>query len=250
VKSSTFGPTRARAVFVPLLAAVTAVAVVAMATACESDGNSGGTNLSLDSGTSLAPTLDASSSYDATTSAPSDSGSEPDATKPVVTGGVAIDVPSLGSGFDYHQGSYSLGWAFVANAPSRVTALGFYDDKKDGLTASHPVGIYEKTSKVLLTSATVSPSDPLDGYFRYVTLPTPLDLTPGTEYVVMALVGDETYLAFNSFAPGWTVNAAIGYRGGAVYYADSEATTLVFPDTLDPASSGGDFGPNFKFAAP
>ena len=213
------------------------------ASACESDSNPGqAPTLNLDSGAPIG--LDGGTgSFDAATTP--DTGSTTDGGL-TVTGNVAIDMPALGTGFDYQQGSYSLGWSFVANAAIEITALGFYDSKKDGLTASHPVGVYDKDTQVLLAQATVAPTDALDGYFRYAPLASPLTLTPGKTYVLVAVVGDEQYVAFNALDPGWTVNPVISYAGGAVNYGNDEATTLLYPDTFDTTS--GDFGPNFKFA--
>lgn len=166
--------------------------------------------------------------------------------------GEAITVPTLGTtGFNYYQGSYSLGFSFTANANAQVTALGFYDDLKNGLTQSHPVGIYDPQTQALLVSATVLPTDPLSNFFHYTTLATPLNLVAGKSYVIMALVRSENYLAFSSIDPTWIVDPAITYTGGAVNYANPSATTLLYPDTPIPGgpASGGDFGPNFILAA-
>ena len=159
----------------------------------------------------------------------------------------AITVPSLGSGFDYYQGSYNLGWSFIPNRPITITSLGFYDDLQNGLTQSHPVGIYDKATQALLASVTVAPTDPLSGYFRYAPLAVPLTLAPGNTYVAVALVLSEKYLAYFSLDPLWTVDSAITYVEGGVNYANPSATTLLFPDTFSP--NGGDFGPNFQFIA-
>ncbi|HTQ42551.1 MAG TPA: DUF4082 domain-containing protein [Polyangiaceae bacterium] len=179
------------------------------------------------------------------TDAPSDA-TTPDAAQEAGTDNEAILVPGLGSGFDYHQGSYDLGWYFIVNSPITITALGFYDDKKDGLTSSHPVAVYDKATQQMLAQATVSPSDPLTGYFRYTPLAPPLALQQGHTYVLITLVGSENYLAFNALDPSWTVNPAITYSGGAVNYGNPAATTLLYPDTF--GTSGGDFGPDFEFS--
>jgi hypothetical protein len=165
-------------------------------------------------------------------------------------GTVAIVVPGLGSGFDYHQGSYSLGWTFVANAAITISSVGLYDDKMNGLTESHPVGVYDESTQMLLAQATVTPQDPLNGYFRYTPLVPPLALQQGKTYVLVALVGTENYLAFNALDPTWTVNPAISYAGGAVNYGNPNATTLLYPDTFGMPDGGGDFGPNFEFTGP
>jgi hypothetical protein len=225
---------------------VLAPVLLATVTGCVSSTNDGGRapdgGLSFDAGSldsslslpDAGPPIDAAGSADGVTDAP--------------PGGEAILVPSLGGGFDYHQGSYDLGWYFVVNTPITITALGFYDDLKDGLTASHPVGVYDKSTQALLAQATVSPSDPLTGYFRYTPLSPPLALQPGHSYVLVALVGSEKYLAFNQLDPAWTVSPAITYSGGAVNYGNPQATALGYPDTF--GTSGGDFGPNFEFTSP
>jgi hypothetical protein len=206
--------------------------------------DAGGTGAGGDAGANIA---DAASTSDGA-SAPADAADAGVPGDGGWGGPEAITVPGLGQGFDYYQGSYSLGWSFTANAAIQVTQLGFYDDQKNGLTQSHPVGIYDMQTKALLVQATVSPSDPLTGYFRYVALPQPLALTAGHNYVIMANVGSEKYLAFSSIDVTWTVAPAITYQASAVNYANPAATTLLFADTF--TRSAGDFGPNFQFAGP
>jgi len=225
------------------------VFLVSLATASCFSSSSGGTQggATFDTGLGEDVTFpeaghDSATSTDASTDASSEAAMSPDAAQD----NEAIIVPGLGSGFDYHQGSYDLGWYFVVNSPITITALGFYDDKKDGLTANHPVAVYDKATQQMLAQATVSPSDPLTGYFRYTPLVPPLALQQGHTYVLITLVGSENYLAFNALDPSWTVNPAITYSGGAVNYGNPAATTLLYPDTF--GTSGGDFGPNFEFS--
>src|SRR5436309_3045285 len=66
---------------------------------------------------------------------------------------------------NYTNGSWSLGWEFTVNQAIDVTSVGFYDDQRNGLTAGHPVGIFDAATN-LLASATVAPGDPLTGFFR------------------------------------------------------------------------------------
>ena len=173
--------------------------------------------------------------------------------KPVVTvtptppvmqpGRTALDFASLGRGFDYQQGSYSLGWKFSVGKSIRVTSLGFYDDLQDGLKQNHLVGIYDKTTKQLLASTTVLPSDPRTGFFHFHDLATPLVLTTGRDYYVVALTGTERY-AVNVTA--LTVDPAINFKGFAVDYNNDPASTLIYP-TTEQADINGDFGPTFRF---
>lgn len=239
------------------------LAAVLLPACFSSSSSSSGGGASFDSGNGEDVTFpdsspqDAAGGHDATAEAsPSEAGADAGADTGAGdanpgdggAGPVAIDVPGLGSGFDYHQGAYSLGWSFVANSAITITALGFYDDKMDGLTANHPVGVYDKSTQMLLAQATVTPQDPLTGYFRFTPLSPPLVLQQGKTYVLMAWVGSENYLAFNALDPSWTVNPAISYAGGAVNYGNPNATGLLYPDTFGMANGGGDFGPNFELS--
>jgi hypothetical protein len=155
----------------------------------------------------------------------------------------ALDFLSLGQGFDYTQGSYSLGWRFTARREIKVTELGFYDDNMDGLTENHLVGIYDVATKQLLISTTVSSADPLTGFFRYHAV-NATTLPGGRDYYVVAVTGTEHY------AVGVTelvVDAAINFIGFANNYGNSSTTELLYPDT-EQADYHGDFGPSFKIA--
>ncbi len=110
----------------------------------------------------------------------------------------------------------ALGWYFVANATIQVTSLGFYDDLKNGLTESHPVAIYDKDTQAMLGSTTVSPSDPLDGYFRYTSLAPPVALTPGRRTSYWRWSGTRSTSPSRPSIRTWTVNTAITYTGDAV----------------------------------
>ena len=104
----------------------------------------------------------------------------------------ALDFSSLGTCFDYSQGTYSLGWSFSTTQNVSVSALGFYDDLKNGLSASHDVGIYNASNCALLAATTVTPSDPLTGFFRYHNI-APVTLPAGGQYLIAAVTGTEKY---------------------------------------------------------
>src|ERR1035441_10448034 len=75
--------------------------------------------------------------------------------------------------FNYTQGSYLMGFVFRANSAISITQLGFYDSNLTGVPetfASSAVGVYDMSTNTLLTSATVLPSDPATGLFRYVSI--------------------------------------------------------------------------------
>lgn len=153
----------------------------------------------------------------------------------------ALDFSSLGSGSDYHQGAYCLGWRFKANQDCVVSELGFYDSKKDGLTYSHLVGIFDVVTKELVASATVSPGDPLTGFFRYQAI-TPVQLTAGRDYYAVADVGSESYAIDVS---NLIIDPAITYVGFTCNYGTAPSSTLDYP-TSDAPGVHGDFGPSFK----
>src|SRR5689334_23001463 len=104
----------------------------------------------------------------------------------------ALDISGLGSGRDYYQGaSYCTGFRFHTNVT--VTALGFYDDKKDGITGNHDVGIYDVVTHELLATTTVVPSDPLTGFFRYHPLPAPVTLPADRDYFAQGVTLTDHY---------------------------------------------------------
>jgi hypothetical protein len=139
------------------------------------------------------------------------------------------------------NGPWTLGFEFKANAATSVEKLGFYDDNGDGLTESHFVGIWDLSGN-LLTSATVSPTDPLVDSFRYTSI-SPLKLTAGTNYVIGAMTGWEKY------SWGWSVTTPaeitfvtdrfdLNYNGtGIVDFPESSAGRT--------ATGAGWLGPNF-----
>ena len=158
----------------------------------------------------------------------------------------ALTFDTIGAGSDYYQGTYSLGWRFQANSNLRVTALGFYDDLRNGLTASHEVGIFDYDNCQLLATATVSPSDPLEGsgFFRYHSI-TPVTLSAGHNYYVAGLTndGDRYAISVSTMTP----NSAINYWGFVIFGNTQETTTLRCPNGASAEGFKGDYGPNFKF---
>lgn len=158
----------------------------------------------------------------------------------------ALTFDTIGTGSDYYQGSYSLGWRFKATSALRITALGFYDDSRNGLAASHDVGIYEVGTCQLIASTTVSPSDPLEGtgFFRYHAI-TPVTLTAGSDYYVAGLTngGDRYAISVSTMVP----NPAINYYGFVIFGNTQSTNSLKCPDGVDAPGFNGDYGPNFKF---
>jgi hypothetical protein len=75
-------------------------------------------------------------------------------------------------------------FAFVPWVDIEVTGLGYYDHDGDGLVTEHMVGIFEESSRELVTPAvSVDSESELMGSFRYEPVP-PVVLKAGTHYVV------------------------------------------------------------------
>jgi len=146
----------------------------------------------------------------------------------------AIDFTKPGS--DFTNNTWSLGFTFTANQNISVTRLGFYDDRKNGLTERHEVGLFDMSGS-LLGSAFVDNGDALDGWFRYDAVAA-INLTSGTDYVIAATTGLENY----TWDPvGFFVNPAISF----VEDRFSLSASLVFPTIASGVS--GWFGPNFQW---
>lgn len=157
----------------------------------------------------------------------------------------ALDFASLGNGTN--QGgrvSFSLGWRFTANKTLSITALGFYDYKLDGLSENHLVGIFDAQSCELFAVTTVTPNDPLTGFFRFHDI-SPVILPGGKDYYVAAVTGTELY---STNISSITVDPAITFWGSATYGNLSLSTTLVCPNGPGGVQGlKGNFGPNFRF---
>ena len=179
------------------------------------------------------------------------------------TGTVAISVPGLGAaGFNYTQGSYLIGFVFRPNTAISITQLGYYDSNLTGGVETfqpHAVGVYDLSTHTLLGSATVQASDPVTGFFHYVSLTNPIALNTTDAYAIVGVTGTNNYTVgiTASEAP---VNAALTYLSGAGYGpSNNNATmtsTLVEPNAFDAGNIFGqpvptgtlcDFGPNFMF---
>lgn len=157
----------------------------------------------------------------------------------------ALDITGLGSGRDYYQGaSYCTGFRFTANEDVTVTALGFYDDQKNGIVGGHDVGIYDVVTKQLLATATVVPSDPLTGFFRYHALAAPVTLPANRDYFAQAVTLTDHY----ALAPDIVVDPAITFIGIAGDDGFTPHTDLHYPTDILMNDFVGDFGPSFKIA--
>lgn len=114
--------------------------------------------------------------------------------------------------------AYTLGYEFTTSVSFTVNALGYFND---GLGNSHLVGIWD-TSGDLLTSATVTGSDPLTGNFLYQSI-TPYILAPGTYLIGGQYLGSNN--VFPVYARGLTTVAGFTW----VTSEQANGTGLNFP---------------------
>ena len=122
----------------------------------------------------------------------------------------------------------TVGLGFTVGAETiTVTQLGAWDEGGNGLTASHPVGLFS-SGGTLLGSVTVSAGtgDTLLNGYRYATLSSPVALSASTTYVIGAY--------FTSGGPdAWRQNTTDGVVTSdvATYYtAYANGTGLTFPN--------------------
>lgn len=135
----------------------------------------------------------------------------------------------------FTNNAWSLGWSFTVNNPFTVTALGFFDDGKDGFSQSHDVGLYT-SGGTLLASATVTTGNALTSFWRFAAI-APLTLGTGS-YVIAGTTGGENY-PLNG-ASGIALNPNITF--GTDWFTLSN--TLVFP-TSSSGLSDAWLAPNF-----
>jgi hypothetical protein len=161
---------------------------------------------------------------------------------PSAAGTLALDFQQDDTGNISTNGAWSLGWEFYTNSNVLVTALDFYDDYGNGLTESHDVGIYDSSGNLIVWT-TVLPSDDLVGNAPWrAHAVTPVILTAGQYYYIMAETGSENY----TWSPtnGWTIPQITFIQGAYI-----SSPVLAFPDTMD-AGTSGYFGPSFEAAIP
>ncbi len=138
----------------------------------------------------------------------------------------------------------TAGWAFCIAQPIQVGALGWYDHNADGLNGSYQIGLWQDSSQMLLSSASVpsGTSATLIGSFRYVDLLTPLTLSPGTYVIGGVAVAP----------PDTVIDAATAIAAPGITYLENRGNeqfspTLLFPGQTGPDRENGFFGPNLTF---
>ena len=138
-------------------------------------------------------------------------------------------------------GSLTRGIVFNVTSPVNVVGLSFYDEDADGLTESHPVGLWD-SSGTLLASLSIDSgtTDPLDsGQFRYKLLNQVLNLPTGIGYRVGSLYLSTDQDKYGANVLNIVSEPGINYVSTAYAVGDS----LAFP--LFDASNNGFFGGSF-----
>jgi Domain of unknown function (DUF4082) len=124
---------------------------------------------------------------------------------------------------------FTLGYEFTITSTIDINALGYWDD---GLQNNHEVGLWDSTG-ILLTSATVTGTDPITDFFRFQSIPNFI-LLPG-DYVI----GGQFLGNSNPFP-----NQALGVTtiSGYTWVTDKQiyGSGLNFPTF----STGGSYGNN------
>jgi hypothetical protein len=155
-------------------------------------------------------------------------------------------IKSVSGGSPYASGGDQLfGFIFAVGTSIEVTSLGVYDFGSPGLVISHDVGIYQQSTRILLTSATLSSGVcgfSANGYC-FTSLGSPVLLNPDNYVIVMTMpVGN---------ADSQLGDASAVSTASEITYLDSafgSAATLSFPNpAFNGAFGTGFFGPNFEF---
>jgi hypothetical protein len=150
------------------------------------------------------------------------------------------------TGFTTHANiSQTLGWAFQLSSSFTVNELGWYDQGGDGLSRSHPIGIWDLNSQALIVTVTVpaGTAATLDGGYRMVSIPNTI-LAMG-QYVIGGLTdpsdGDALYLNVTE-----VISPPVSWFG---FRFSGVSSTLIYPGTEGQGGTDGLYGPMFGFAA-
>lgn len=136
---------------------------------------------------------------------------------------------------------WSSGFAFTVTESITVTELGKFDHEGDGLGGTD-VGLYNVDTGALLASAslvgaTAEAATGTDAYFAAIT---PLVLTTGTEYAIMAVTNSGEWIAWNK---GETYAPQITYVQGRANSGSTLTPTYAQTHTIGSfqSYSGGTF---------
>jgi hypothetical protein len=152
-----------------------------------------------------------------------------------------VEYTTIASAPELHRGA--LGYQFSTSVPFTINALAYW---VDGLGNNHQVGLWDSVG-TLLVSTTVLNTDPIQGHFKYHSIPT-FSLVPGTYTIGGEFVGVNPlpYQAQGVVTvPGFTW----------ITGRSNESGTFNYPNQPLPGG-GGAYGtnavlaPNFSIAVP
>jgi len=156
--------------------------------------------------------------------------------------------PTTGA-FGTQIGDYNVGYEFtVGTNPVAVLQVGVYDVGHDGLTDSHAITFVDETTSTPISLPTVpAANNPGAVDFLYISLPTPITLTPGHTYLLEEQAGTNDGFFTAGFFGGigydaFLTTGATGYIGNLQAYYNG----LTNPQ---PGASGF-VGPNLVLALP
>lgn len=142
------------------------------------------------------------------------------------------------------SGEGNDGILFIPSVDIWVTDLLYFDYDQDGFSAGpHEVGIFDFTSEILLASTTVDSISPLDGIFRYESLPTLLPLSAGHPYMLVGFTYDGEDAQYFESSTDLTFGPEIDYLG----YHFNFDSSLSFPADEDPGTAYYG-GPSFRYS--
>jgi hypothetical protein len=159
------------------------------------------------------------------------------------------------AGNSFTNGTWDFATAFTANQNVTVSGLGYYADPLTGNVDGNQVALYQcaaascLTTGTLLAQTTVTNTFPLDGHFRYVTIPA-INLVAGTSYEVAGVSHADNY-TWND--PGFAVNPAISILDTSGQQSRWEVQSVGTPafltgsGSLDIPGQDGIWGPNLFF---
>src|SRR5215213_58138 len=115
-----------------------------------------------------------------------------------------------------------------------ITSLGFYDHNQDGIAANYQLGLWD-AGQNLLATATVTPSSPLTGDFRYAAISPVTIGSPSTPAAFTIGV-----LLPSNPADIWLDNASLvlfsGFTGAGTGQFSGPSGSLLYPSTFDSSS--------------
>lgn len=149
-------------------------------------------------------------------------------------------VVTSGGDLGSNSSDWTLGYAFTTSSTVDVVALGVYDAGGDGLTESHPVGLWDVTGTLLGSTTVPAGGGTLVDGFRFVSI-SDLRLDPGS-YVVAARMGSEFYLRGQP-GPGISTGPAVAFQADRYL----ESRQLDFPIFSAGGGYHGWFGGNFQY---